>query len=81
MKKDAGAMGFSVSHNSASGDEISHYAPRQTPRSKRTKVKKGELDSLQKLLLERIRRGLRASDTNFSLELPGSPRVTRRKAD
>ncbi|GFV91675.1 hypothetical protein TNCV_4762401 [Trichonephila clavipes] len=39
-------------------------------------VKKGERDSLRRLLLERIRRGRSVSDINFSLELPGSPRIT-----
>ncbi|GFV65769.1 hypothetical protein TNCV_4154051 [Trichonephila clavipes] len=34
MKKDVDIMGFSVSHDIASGDESSHSAPRQTPRSK-----------------------------------------------
>ncbi|GFY23914.1 hypothetical protein TNCV_3537081 [Trichonephila clavipes] len=42
-------------------------------------VKKGERESLQGHLLERTRRGLSTSDTNFSLELPGSPRINEKE--
>ncbi|GFX15427.1 hypothetical protein TNCV_3303561 [Trichonephila clavipes] len=38
-------------------------------------IKKRGRDSLRRLLHARTRRGLPASDTNFSLELPGSPQI------
>ncbi|GFS65540.1 hypothetical protein TNCV_2469241 [Trichonephila clavipes] len=42
-------------------------------------VKKGRRESLRRLLVERTRKSLSASDTNFNLESPGSPRINEKE--